>query len=569
MLQAFSYCSFFSATLLAPFVSAQSLGDFQTRGSGNWNKSNTWEEWNGSPWINNKVVPDFSSGQITIRLGHSVNGNAIGDYDQVVIEAGATLSLSKSFTILDGPGTDLHVFGTLVVGSNVILQGAATAISEPNSALDIGRLGSFAVLGTSSVQFLSPVTIASTSDFIVGDAATATLASGSILTNGTQGVIDVSISGSLSFAGSTVINEGLITTGGSGTISFDATSEYVHAQDGGSFPPASSTTWATGSTASITGADRNTTSGLDASFSNFVWNSPAQSKEIDLQGVLISVSGDLTISSTGSGSIMFSAAGTALNIGGNYTQDGGNVVFQDTGSAAMTVGGDFQLNVGTFNLAATGGTPVLDVNGDLLIAGALENTGSGTATISLSSASTQIIDVSGSLSGLINLELNGSGGILLANDLTLPGSLTETIGGLDLNGFNLTLSGSLTLASLLQNAGLLTFNGPDPSTLSAPSPFQVEEMVIDKAPSTLTLLSDLEIGTSLIIRSGDFDVDGFNVILAPRATFYNASGAPFPGTVTIERSWTDSSDGWLSLLRFLSTSFPSTLESDRRQPMHR
>ena len=148
---------------------------------------------------------------------------------------------------------------------------------------------------------------------------------------------------------------------------------------------------------------------------------------------------------------------------------------------------------------------------------------------------------------MINLELNGSGGILLANDLTLPGSLTETIGGLDLNGFNLTLSGSLTLASPLQNAGLLTFNGSDPSTLSAPSPFQVEEMVIDNAPSTLTLLSDLEIGTSLIIRGGDLEVNGFTVILGPGATFYNASGAPFPGDVTIERSWTDASDGWRML----------------------
>ena len=63
---------------------AQTRGDFRSRTSGPWKNSSTWEEFTTS-WVNSNNTPDNRSGVVTIRNGHTVDGNDRGTFDQVVI----------------------------------------------------------------------------------------------------------------------------------------------------------------------------------------------------------------------------------------------------------------------------------------------------------------------------------------------------------------------------------------------------------------------------------------------------------------------------------------------------
>jgi hypothetical protein len=100
--------------LLFSFMSqGQSVGDYRTKATGNWNAAATWETWNGSAWVESGT-PTSSNGVISILNGHTVTVTAIVSVDQVVIESGGQLTLgSSTLTIANGPGVDMIVNGTL------------------------------------------------------------------------------------------------------------------------------------------------------------------------------------------------------------------------------------------------------------------------------------------------------------------------------------------------------------------------------------------------------------------------------------------------------------------------
>ena len=53
-------------------VTAQSIGDYRSITSGNWNVASTWETWDGGSWINAATAPDNSTNSVTIRNGHTI-----------------------------------------------------------------------------------------------------------------------------------------------------------------------------------------------------------------------------------------------------------------------------------------------------------------------------------------------------------------------------------------------------------------------------------------------------------------------------------------------------------------
>ncbi|MDA0379473.1 MAG: hypothetical protein O2899_08270 [Bacteroidetes bacterium] len=163
---------FFAAVLLglllAPSVGAQTTGDFRSRASGSWNKSNTWQRFNGSAWVNANSAPDGSgaTGQITILSGHTVTGNASDTYDQLVIEAGATLSMTRDISIQKGAGTDLDVYGTLDVGSTITMLGGTTAVFHPGSQTGITNRDALRFVATSQGTFASGALLTSAGTLI-------------------------------------------------------------------------------------------------------------------------------------------------------------------------------------------------------------------------------------------------------------------------------------------------------------------------------------------------------------------------------------------------------------------
>lgn len=90
---------------------AQSVGDFQSFQSGNWNVTSTWSRWDGTTWVNPAPsTPTSADGIITILNTHTVTINASVNIDQVVINnGGIILHSSGTVTINNGTGDDVTV----------------------------------------------------------------------------------------------------------------------------------------------------------------------------------------------------------------------------------------------------------------------------------------------------------------------------------------------------------------------------------------------------------------------------------------------------------------------------
>lgn len=116
---------------------------FRSAGNGNWGNAATWESSpDNSSWSTATLVPDANANTITIRNGHTVTVVATTSADQVVVEAGATLTLSAAFTLADGAGSpDMIVQGTVVntAGTHVI---TGTIAFQANSLYQHNRNGS-------------------------------------------------------------------------------------------------------------------------------------------------------------------------------------------------------------------------------------------------------------------------------------------------------------------------------------------------------------------------------------------------------------------------------------------
>src|SRR6185436_16994737 len=73
-------------------VRAQSIGDFRSHQSGNWNSTNTWERWQGASWATPAPsTPTSSDGTITIQTNHVVTVTASVTADQIVIQSSGQL----------------------------------------------------------------------------------------------------------------------------------------------------------------------------------------------------------------------------------------------------------------------------------------------------------------------------------------------------------------------------------------------------------------------------------------------------------------------------------------------
>lgn len=221
---------------------AQSNGDFRTRQSGNWSRSNTWEEFVGGSWTNSNNTPDRRDGVVTIRTGHDINGNDRGQYDQVVIEAGAELTINQTFRVIDGPGTDLEVYGTLRVSRTTRLEGAATAYFHPGSQTIVDNSDRMQFRDSSSAIWANGSVLNVNGIFQVQDNATVTLSDNTVFTN--DSTVRVNGNATLTLDNSTFINNATFRQNQSGALVVGSGSVYEHALNGDRLPVPANTTWA-------------------------------------------------------------------------------------------------------------------------------------------------------------------------------------------------------------------------------------------------------------------------------------------------------------------------------------
>ncbi|MBI1342842.1 MAG: T9SS type A sorting domain-containing protein [Terrimonas sp.] len=156
---------FLLSLFFAPAAFGQSDGDYRSIATGNWSNSATWERYDGGTltWVGSPAPPTFSDGQISIRNGNNVTIDASVTADQLTVETGGTLSINifvstsggNDLTLNDGPGTDLVVDGTLVLGTYNLLIGSGSALINGTMTWTSGTLGVATTTGSSSVISLA------------------------------------------------------------------------------------------------------------------------------------------------------------------------------------------------------------------------------------------------------------------------------------------------------------------------------------------------------------------------------------------------------------------------------
>ncbi len=342
---------------------AANNGDYKNIASGNWSNAAIWQIYASGIWIDAALPPSSTNGTITIGGSTTVTVTSSVSVDQLVVDAGSTLSVSTgTLTIANGAGTDLFMNGTLDITSIMIVAGSKIDLS-----------------GVATLRSTGTLTFNAGSTFGIG--------AGYFKREG----------------GTLTTSTGFFTIASGGT--------FEHAMNGGSLPLM---TWSPGSNCLVSGITTTLPSNISQSFRNFTWNCPGQSVALDNSTNLKTIQGDFTIASTGSGSVFFDQQGNNLtmNIGGNFNVNGGTTYFCENGSDVINITGNMVVTAGLMSFCKAGATAygnnsaVVNITGNLLVTG-------GTVDMSQYTANN-----AGKGYGIVNLEGN--------LNVSAPGLITET-----------------------------------------------------------------------------------------------------------------------------------------------
>jgi hypothetical protein len=259
-------------------------------------------------------------------------------------------------------------------------------------------------------------------------------------------------------------------------IFFNDGSTYEHSRNGGTIPIAS---WALSSTCLINGITTTlpTANTFDQTFGNFTWDSSVQTGNLDLNGNLKTVNGNMLVSGTGSGSLNLVFSGTTpyvTNIAGNYTQTAGTVRLIRSGSSnivntTINVGGNLTLNGGTLDLFANTaqvGSATFNVAGNVSISnGTLTETGVGTANFNFTGTTPTrtFTKTGGTISNTINFNIISGASVNFGTSV-LDGSngIFNLSQGATIITANLNTTGALTMQpganGTIQVTGTRTYN---------------------------------------------------------------------------------------------------------------
>jgi|GEM_PF-1377004 len=107
--------------ILTSLLIAQSVGDYRSRGNGNWKDALTWSKWDGSAWVNASSKPDYAT-NVTIHDEDVVTLTAPGlnQYNEC-----ANLTVQSGYLV---GNEGLFVFGNVSVSNNAQIGDATYPI---------------------------------------------------------------------------------------------------------------------------------------------------------------------------------------------------------------------------------------------------------------------------------------------------------------------------------------------------------------------------------------------------------------------------------------------------------
>lgn len=440
---------FFIAVLTMWFVVSstsswgQSAGDYRSKGTGNWNALDTWQLYNGNKW-NTPTTEQGFPGQFS-----SPNVVTISN-DHIV-----TLNISPTFSIgsVVIPGGNKDSWITFS-GSNSLIVTGAISLSSTSWGDYKAILVNDGILSAGSIEMNSLI---DWSDAYIEIAAGTVNVAGNITMNGN------SYGNYILFSGAGTLNIGGTITGGGITSDTDG-----------------------GPTAPIRGTvNYNNAGGQTVGNYNYYNLTLSDSGTKILQTGTISIGGNLTIDNASTSAVTeltiggdvileraysFVAGAFTHTVGGNWTRNGWGT-FTGTGSTINFTGNSSAINGSqssqTFNnivisktavqtLSAGGGVTTLNILGDLTLTSGNFAPGGVSTVLSgnwinnggtLTPGSEAIVmkgsgkSIGGTTTTIFNNLMinNNAGGILLARDQIVNGTLILSNGLLKLGVYHLTL----------------------------------------------------------------------------------------------------------------------------------
>lgn len=479
---------------------AAANGDYRSAATGNWSSITTWERYNGSIWVPAVATPTSTDGVITIRNGFPVTVNASVTADQVVVDPGATLTISSgTLTLVNGTGNDIDLSGTVNhTGGTVTISGGAVVVqsggiwnynggSESSSGWIVNNGGTYvhnvdavaipnATWGVSSTLKITGVI---NNDPDVGNQTFGNIIYDCPNQTGNQDFRDKL----LSIAGDFTVNNT-----GTGVIKFDKSStnqtlyvsgSYYH--NGGTLKMTNQGNWnvdvagnftVSGGTFVQAGADgvptlyvhgNMTVSGGTFDMSQYTGNTSTKGVgTTNLYGNLSQTGGAITETATGigQGNFFFAKSGTQTFIatGGtisnivDFTVNSGSIL--DLGTTIIPGSGDFTVASGAgLNIGHSAGISASGATGNVQNTGARNFSTSGNYTYNGTVAQ---VTGSGLPSQVNNFTMNNSSGLTLTNSVIVAGTLTFTSGNITTNANVLTLGtsqASSNLGTLVRTTG--------------------------------------------------------------------------------------------------------------------
>jgi len=536
---------------------SQSVGDFQTRQSGNWNDSDTWEEWTGSSWDNTANTPTSADGAISITGGVTVTVQSATSLsiDQTTVAGGNTLQISGYVNVTDGLGNDLEVqaadFITSFVdglieildggvientgqisssGTTLVVYNGATLNHNQNGgAFPLGTFntGSNAIVSNSDskpsnlnqnfynftwdspIQTSNPVNLTGDLTTVNGDLNVLST-NGRFLALNLLGSGTTNIGGDLNVSGNTLFYIGA--NGTSYTLNVLGNINY------NSTNPTSNAFLGTGSgsvTVNVAGNFNKSNSG------GFNLSGGPGSTTLNVEGDFNITGGSITETQSGFGTVNFNS-GTIQN----YT----NLASGFTNTININVSNSTTLDVSTFALNGTGtfslgaGSALVTANVDGISSGTSSGAirVSGTRTYSSGSIieyngiSTQDLGNGFPSSGVNLIIDNTGGGVNMNSDVTIASgrTLTLTDGTLNIGDGNLlTLNGNVVTTNGGISGGALsdlTIGGTGAfGTLGFVGTQELRNFTINRTSSgTITLVGDLTVLGDLTQTDGDLLLNG-------------------------------------------------------------
>ena len=330
--------------------------------------------------------------------------------DNVIFNSGGNISITSV------PTVSLSSITISTLGTNVTLASPSTG----NTTITLSNTGTALSIATGTTLNLIGNTTSSRTMTLAysGSGNTATVAGTLNLQTSGAGTANYNATNSTTTVGGIfrLSSATAAITSTTSNLVIGAAGEYNVASNGGVLPTA---TWTAGSTLRVTGIATATAfsgNSVSQTFSNVIWECASQTSAFVFVSVTTapstsSISGDLTVNTTNTGSLQIPGSDKATISVANYTQTGGTVYVSNgsTSNRTLNVTGNFTLNQNTtassFIISETGsvGTHTLNIGGNFTMTAGTITRNAVVANVNFNGTGVQVVSkTGGTIVGMVN-----------------------------------------------------------------------------------------------------------------------------------------------------------------------